>query len=590
MNNEKDPQGEAQTSNDRSQTETPEEGLSRRDFLKSAGGSGALAAAMGMGLTGTLMVPAPAEADEVGPLPPNLRRVKTFQVRKNAALVYLKEKERLKRSNGDEERYTDKRANFFKGLSQNELGEVDLFAYAMLLKALDSGKPADFEAIPLSPFAERKLVNPQAAYAFDMTGVDSHATDSLPAPTFASATAAAEIGEIYWMAITRDVPYRDYETDPLIAAAVTDLNAFSETVGPKENGLVTPGTLFRGETPGDLIGPWINQFLWRDVPYGASTIEQRYFVPLAGENFMTEYTEWLNIQRGALPTAAAIFEATPRYINNMRAMGEYVHRDVAFQAFFNAAMIMTGFGPDALDPANPYLNSTNQGGFVTFGGVHVFDLVTKAARVGLQGGWFHKWLVHRRLRPEVFAGRIENQSNGSTDYGINNEIIDSDAVALLQEEYGNALLPQAYPEGSPLHPSYPAGHATLSGACATILKAFFNEDFVIPEPVEASSNGLTLDPWNGDDLLLGNEINKLASNIGVGRCGGGIHYRSDGAGFAVGEAQAIGILRDYSTTYNEDFAGFTLTKFDGEKIRIIDGEVLPDPCHVRRRKDPHCRR
>ena len=57
MNNEKDPQGEAQTSNDRSQTETPDEGLSRRDFLKSAGGSGALAAAMGMGLTGTLMAP-----------------------------------------------------------------------------------------------------------------------------------------------------------------------------------------------------------------------------------------------------------------------------------------------------------------------------------------------------------------------------------------------------------------------------------------------------------------------------------------------------------------------------------------------------
>lgn len=575
MKKAKDPQGEAQNANDRSQPETRHEGLSRRDFFKSAGGSGALAAAMGMGLAGTLMAPAPAEADEVGPLSPNLRRIKTYKVRKNAALVHLRETERLKLSNGDEERYADKRANFFKGLPQNEHGEVDLFAYAMLLKALDSGKPADFEAIPLSPFAGRRLVNPQAAYAFDMIGVDSHATDMPPAPTFASAAAAAEIGEIYWMAITRDVPYRDYATDALIAAAVADLNAFSETVGPRENGLVTPGTLFRGETPGELIGPWINQFLWHDVPYGASTIEQRYFVPLAGENFMTDYTEWLAIQRGAAPTASAILEATPRYINNMRAMSEYVHRDVAFQAFFNAAMIMSSFGPDALDPANPYLNSANQGGFVTFGGVHVFDLVTKAARVGLEGGWFNKWLVHRRLRPEVFAGRIENQSNGSADYGINNEIIDSDAVARVQVEYGNALLPQAYPEGSPLHPTYPAGHATLSGACATILKAFFNEDFVIPAPVEASSDGLSLDPWTGEDLLLGNEINKLASNIGIGRCGGGIHYRSDGAGFAVGEAQAIGILRDYSKTYNEDFAGFTLTRFDGEKIRIVDGKVLP---------------
>src|SRR4051812_7614099 len=45
------------------------------------------------------------------------------------------------------------------------------------------------------------------------------------------------------------------------------------------------------------------------------------------------------------------------------------------------------------------------------------------------------------------------------------------------------LLPQAYPEGCPLHPSYPAGHATIAGACVTILKAFFNENFVIPHPV-----------------------------------------------------------------------------------------------------------
>jgi hypothetical protein len=575
MNKRKDQQVEAQTSNDRSQPETPDEGLSRRDFLKSAGSSGAFAAAMGMGLTGTLMTSAPAQADEVGPLRPNPRRVKAFKVRTKAAQKYLKEKEKLKKSNGDEERYDDKRANFFKGLPQNELGEVDLNAYAMLLKALDSGKPADFEAVPLSPLAERRLVNPQAAYAFDMTGVDSHATDMPPAPNFDSAMAAAEIGEIYWMAITRDVPYRHYDTDPLIADAVADLNVFSETIGPKENGLVTPGTLFRGDTPGDLTGPWINQFLWLDIPYGASTIEQRYFVPLSGVNFMTDYTEWLAIQRGAVPTDSVILEATPRYINNMRAMSEYVHRDVAFQPFFNAAMIITSFGPDALDPANPYLNSANQGGFVTFGGVHVFDLVTKAARIGLQGGWFHKWLVHRRLRPEVFAGRIENQSNGSKDYGINNEILDSGAVASLQAEYGNALLPQAYPEGSPLHPSYPAGHATLSGACATMLKAFFNEGFVIPEPVEASSDGLSLEPWTGENLLLGNEINKLASNIGVGRCGAGIHYRSDGAGLEVGEAQAIGILRDYSKTYNEDFAGFTLTKFAGEKIRIVDGKVLP---------------
>ena len=91
----------------------------------------------------------------------------------------------------------------------------------------------------------------------------------------------------------------------------------------------------------------------------------------------------------------------------------------------------------------------------------------------------------------------------------------------------------------------------------------------------ASGDGLALDPWTGDDLTLGAEINKLATNISIGRCTAGVHYRSDGRGLAAGEAMAIGMLQDYSLTYNEDFAGFTLTRFDGERIRIVDGDVVP---------------
>jgi hypothetical protein len=41
-----------------------------------------------------------------------------------------------------------------------------------------------------------------------------------------------------------------------------------------------------------------------------------------------------------------------------------------------------------------------------------------------------------------------------------------------------ALLPMAFQEGSPMHPSYGAGHATVAGACVTILKAFFDGDVV----------------------------------------------------------------------------------------------------------------
>jgi membrane-associated phospholipid phosphatase len=46
----------------------------------------------------------------------------------------------------------------------------------------------------------------------------------------------------------------------------------------------------------------------------------------------------------------------------------------------------------------------------------------------------------------------------------------------LTEPYCNrtCLLPVAYAEGCPTHPSYPAAHAATAGACATVLKAFFN--------------------------------------------------------------------------------------------------------------------
>jgi hypothetical protein len=309
------------------------------------------------------------------------------------------------------------------------------------------------------------------------------------------------------------------------------------------------------------------------VPYGAATFEQRYLVPIAGEDFMTDYEEWLAIQRGAAPARQLAFDPIPRYLYNGRALGEYVHKDALFQAYFNAAMIINSFGPDALDQDNPYLYSTTQNGFATFGAAHLFDMVAKAARLGLEAAWFHKWLVHRRLRPEVFAARIHNQLDGAKDYDINQEILDSGAVDAMFNQYGTGLLPQAYPEGSPTHPAYPAGHSTVGGACATVLKAFVNEAYVIPEPVQTSATGDFLDAWEGDDLRLGNEINKLAGNISIGRCAAGVHFRSDGRGLAVGEAVAIGMLQDYSLTYNEDFAGFTLTKLDGRRIRIADGLV-----------------
>jgi hypothetical protein len=143
--------------------------------------------------------------------------------------------------------------NYSKGLPHDQFGEVTQPAYDSLLTAVGSGAPADFEAIELG--GDVKLVNPQAGLAFDLLGADSHALSIPPSPAVASAERAAEMVELYWMALCRDVPFSMYGKEPLTNAAIADLNNLPAFTGPKIAGKVTEQTLFRGDTPGELKGP-----------------------------------------------------------------------------------------------------------------------------------------------------------------------------------------------------------------------------------------------------------------------------------------------------------------------------------------------
>ena len=505
--------------------------------------------------------------EEIGPASARKRRQEAYRIRQEAALFQKNLPLPDHPCNGDEDYYPNKIDNYSKGLPHNQLGEVDLNAYNALIRALSTGDPEDFESIPLGGVT--KLTNPQAAYAFEMAGPDCNHLSMIAAPAFSSAWNASEMAEVYWQALTRDVAFTDYDTDPLTLAAASDLSGFSDFRGPKVNGVVTTGTLFRGNTPGDLVGPYISQFLWKDIPFGATTIVQRYRTTVAGDDHLTSYQEWLNIQNGLAPAAPNQFDSTPRYIRNGRDMSEWVHRDFSCQGTLAACLILLGFGPAAVNTTNPYLRSVTQVGFATFGAPHILDFAARAARAALEAAWFQKWLVHRRLRPEAFGGCVHNLLTGTADYPINPELLNSQAVSAVFEKFGTYLLPQAYAEGSPTHPAYPAGHATYTGAGVTILKAFFKESFVIPNPVVASADGLSLLPYSGPPLTLGGELNKLAANVALGRDTAGIHWRSDGSeGLKLGEAVAIGILQDYRNTYNEHFSGFSLTKFDGTTIII----------------------
>lgn len=532
--------------------------------------------------------------------------------------------------NGDEAQF-GAALNFFASYSKgmphpSVFGEVDPNAYCTYKRALASGKPSDFEQVPLgcgactsgaqggaissqaesrlappeasSPPQQRRLQNPQAGYNFDLEGKDYHQLINHvqqlnpiafpPAFNFRSDEEAVEIVENYWQALTRDVAFIDYTNpDPTVAAAASELNSYGSLYkGPRDtNGTVTPRVYSRGILPGDTIGPFLSQFFLRTIPYGAQTIDPKIKSPVQtnSNNFLTNFSDWLSIQNGCTPSNMTQFDPTRRYIRSGRDIAEYVHNDAIYQAYLNTALIMMtpqsmGGLEVPLDPNNPYRTYCRQDNFVEFGPSQLLTLLGEVSVRAHKAVWYQKWQVHRRLRPEEFGARVHFWKTNLTArqrYLLSTLLDNSNALAQTFATYNAYFLPQAFPEGSPLHPSYGAGHATLAGACVTILKAWFDESLAyanFAQPKQPSRDGLSLINYNDPDvaqMTIGTELNKLGSNIALARNIGGVHWRSDYTeSVFLGEQVAIQLLQDYGFTYNEDFVGFGLTNFNNAQQLI----------------------
>ena len=515
--------------------------------------------------------------------------------------------------------------NYSKALRHDASGNPDAASYQSLLNALQARTHAAFEAVQDGP-GPKRLTNPQSGLQYQLEGFDPQALTMPPAPRNDRPRAAAEMAELYWMALARDVPFIDYDTQTgtpgtVLNRAARSLSSpwwggeFTEFAGPKVFGRVTAKTLFRGIYPGELVGPYVSQFLLKgnaaptsangvpgrnardgQISYGARVIDQRQRTVLGGVNFLTSFGTWLQAQNGADFRGQDQVDPTRRFIRNLRDGANFVHFDLVLDAWYNAAWYLlsepTGTQLTAnpgtvvmrdrefpFDQGNPYNTSSRQEGFVTLGPLQVLQRVADVITRAGAAVWFQKWFVHRRLRPEELGGRIHNHLLNIQYYPIHYQILYSLRYGLLSN-YFNAgtgyLLPQAYPEGAPTHPAYGAGHATISGACATILKALFNEDTRIENPVQASADGLSLVDYTGADrdcMTVGSELNKLAGNISIFRNAAGVHWRTDyDRSLLLGEAVAIELLREISITMSEP-EYFLLTRFDGRRIRIQNGQI-----------------
>jgi len=236
-----------------------------------------------------------------------------------------------------------------------------------------------------------------------------------------------------------------------------------------------------------------------------------------------------------------------------------------------------------LNPGNPYIDLKKTDGFGTFGGPHILSLVCEVATRALKSVWYTKWFLFRRLRPEAYGGLVHIVTEPVTNINLNvqlpTDVLDSKVIKMIKKyneqqnkdripKDGTYLLPLAFPEGSPTHPSYGAGHATVAGACVTVLKFWFNENYEFEDIYIPIKNGRKLERKDMK-LTLGGELNKLAANIAIGRNMAGVHWRSDYTqSLRLGEAIAIGILKEQKITYRETTTPFVFTRFDGTTVSI----------------------
>ena len=323
----------------------------------------------------------------------------------------------------------------------------------------------------------------------------------------------------------------------------------------------------------------MSQFLVRNASLGALPLVQQYATLQPGLDYMKDATTFQQVQNG-IPTGMSLQPRAPVYLHDGRGLCAYTHDDVLYQAYFVAYLVLNAVNhgrPVPLNPGNPYLGSRTQNGFNTFGQPDIAALVASVAAEALEAVWYQKWYVHLRHRPESGGGIVHLLKTGLADTiegRLSNTVLDSQAVQASQAATGSFFLPQAFPEGSPTHPAYPTGHGTVAGACITVLKFFYDGEFVIPEPKVPTSDGSALVAYTGADagqMTVNGELHKLAHNISFGHgIHAGIHWRSDtDTSIELGEAVALSVLQDRARTYNEKFS-VQLRKVNGDLATITN--------------------
>lgn len=578
--------------NDPTTSKTEKSRLSRRKFVKGAATIAAVTATIPL----KPLLGGPGSTAEASTIDyeSNKRTNDSFIYRRNVAITNKINIGEVP-DNGDLIRFTDFSANYSKALRHDALGVPNRMSYQSFIDALTSETFQGLNNVIIGTPGggpNSKMNGPATAFAFDLEGLDSHAfTIPPPAPSVASAQTATEEVEHYWASLLRDVPFTEYATNATVADAVADLNSrsFLQGGGAGQWALpVTPQNLFRGRVfanDGNVKGPYISQFMLQPTFFGAQPLSQKYQTFLPNQAFLTDVGSYQAVQNGGA-SGEPLVDPTLRFIRNGRDLTAYTRVDALHQAYFVAFLVLLGIKAPP-NPGNPYNTSPTQKAFGTLGPPDALATIPEVATRALKASWFRKWISDLRLRPEEYGALVEARRINSTprpqaSNALHSDVLTSAVLPRILATFGSHLMPVAFPEGSPTHPCYTGGHATVAGACATMIK-FFIDGKAKLRPLllaagsdikQPTTDGLSLVNYTGSDrdsIDINGELSKLAFNIPFGHgVHSGIHFRSSNYwGILLGEAVALSVLEDRAKSYNEPFT-INVTKFDGTTATITN--------------------
>lgn len=464
--------------------------------------------------------------------------------------------------------------------------------------AVDTGTLGDENSIALDSNAVRKIEGVYNGKAFSLLGGDPSvfSIDSSLYYPIDSRKTMFEMMEVYARCVLRDMPFSTIRagSDSAVTSILTALNLYSDafTTNPvAAGGNIEGPQLFRGGFPGTTTGPYVSQLLVHPYDYGNLEITQKYQEE-SDSVVSSTIAGWLDIQNGITPPGANKTGQT-KYIYNGRMGGSKVHNDALYQCFLSGALVCLGNG---LTMEADDAGSTKSTAWASGGPPSLFAAIGHVALYALRTAWMSKFSCTMRVRPEVLAQRLNLGITGDSSVvsavpGLSqivaNSVSGNSLLSQIRTLNGNStvLLRLIYPEGSPTHPSLPAGHATVAGACVTVIKAMLKLRDAGGNPIPWVADGRqSMESTDGDNLtqsaygdenqmtVIG-ELNKLGANISGFRDFAGVHYRADtAAGMKLGEDLAIQYLKDTAQEYGESasgvFQGFNLTKFSGEQIII----------------------